>query len=170
MSSQADIDVIGNKDLPDHYEVENSLLVMCPYWNACVSSVRRSHRACEQPQTSEGFYRGLGFMDIEICAGVRSTSQRSALARWLLLSKVAVPTKSPVPVLVSERRVTAADGKELSDKPPTHCVRAGHDIAFDSDAYVLARRDFINRWRSSTRPCASRPAFRDRRSENRPWS
>ena len=96
---QADIVVIGNGDLPDHYEVELPLVMVSVLERLREFGLPKATVHANNRKLSEGFYRGLGLTDIE---GVL-------------------------------REIDKLD-KIGADEV------AKHDIASDSDAYVLARQ------------------------------
>ena len=114
---QADIDVIGNGDLPDHYEVELPLVMVSALERLREFGLPKATVHANNRKLSEGFYRGLGLTDIE---GVLREIDK--------LDKIGADEVAKLP----------ADGKELSDKFDALCAK--HDIASDSDAYVLARQ------------------------------
>ena len=64
--------------------------------------------------------------------------------------------------------LTAADGKELSDKFDALCAK--HDIASDSDAYVLARQGLDTLAMIVDEAARIRPGSVIADLENRPWS
>mgnify|MGYP000952542517 CR=1 FL=1 len=62
---QADIDVIGNGDLPDHYEVELPLVMVSALEELRAFGLPKATVHANNRKLSEGFYRGLGLTDIE---------------------------------------------------------------------------------------------------------
>ena len=62
---QADIDVIGNGDLPDHYEVELPLVMVSALERLREFGLPKATVHANNRKLSEGFYRGLGLTDIE---------------------------------------------------------------------------------------------------------
>lgn len=62
---QADIDVIGAGDLPDHYEVELPLVMVSALEELRAYGLPKATVHANNRKLSEGFYRGLGLTDIE---------------------------------------------------------------------------------------------------------
>ena len=62
---QADIDVIGNGDLPDHYEVELPLVMVSALERLREFGLPKATVHANNRKLSEGFYRGLGLTDVE---------------------------------------------------------------------------------------------------------
>ena len=122
---QADIDVIGNGDLPDHYEVELPLFMVSALERLREFGLPKATVHANNRKLSEGFYRGLGLTDIE---GVLREIDK--------LDKIGADEVAKL--LVEGCGADEAHGKELSDKFDALCAK--HDIASDSDAYVLARQ------------------------------
>ena len=130
---QADIDVIGNGDLPDHYEVELPLVMVSALERLREFGLPKATVHANNRKLSEGFYRGLGLTDIE---GVLREIDKLDKIGADEVAKLLVEGCGADEAQLAE--LTAADGKELSDKFDALCAK--HDIASDSDAYVLARQ------------------------------
>ena len=62
---QADIDVIGAGDLPDHYEVELPLVMVSALEELRAYGLPKATVHANNRKLSEGFYRGLGLTDVE---------------------------------------------------------------------------------------------------------
>ena len=62
---QADIDVIGAGDLPDHYEVELPLVMVPALEELRAYGLPKATVHANNRKLSEGFYRGLGLTDVE---------------------------------------------------------------------------------------------------------
>ena len=62
---QADIDVIGNGELPDHYEVEVPLVMLSALEELRAFGLPKPTVHANNRKLSEGFYRGLGLEDVE---------------------------------------------------------------------------------------------------------
>jgi len=125
---QADIDVIGNGDLPDHYEVELPLVMVSALERLREFGLPKATVHANNRKLSEGFYRGLGLTDIE---GVLREIDK--------LDKIGADEVAKL--LVEGCGADEAQARaclELSDKFDALCAK--HDIASDSDAYVLARQ------------------------------
>ena len=130
---QADIDVIGNGDLPDHYEVELPLVMVSALERLREFGLPKATVHANNRKLSEGFYRGLGLTDIEDKLDKIGADE---VAKLLVEGCGADEAQARACLELAE--LTAADGKELSDKFDALCAK--HDIASDSDAYVLARQ------------------------------
>ena len=96
---QADIDVIGNGDLPDHYEVELPLVMVSALERLREFGLPKATVHANNRKLSEGFYRGLGLTDIEGVLREIDKLDKTAPMRWpSCSSKAAAPTKPrPVP-------------------------------------------------------------------------
>ena len=133
---QADIDVIGNGDLPDHYEVELPLVMVSALERLREFGLPKATVHANNRKLSEGFYRGLGLTDIE--GVLREIDKLDADEVAKLLVEGCGADEAQARACLELAELTAADGKELSDKFDALCAK--HDIASDSDAYVLARQ------------------------------
>ena len=134
---QADIDVIGNGDLPDHYEVELPLVMVSALERLREFGLPKATVHANNRKLSEGFYRGLGLTDIEgVLREIDKLDKIGADEVAKLLVEGCGADEAQARLELAE--LTAADGKELSDKFDALCAK--HDIASDSDAYVLARQ------------------------------
>ena len=133
---QADIDVIGNGDLPDHYEVELPLVMVSALERLREFGLPKATVHANNRKLSEGFYRGLGLTDIE--GVLRELDKIGADEVAKLLVEGCGADEAQARACLELAELTAADGKELSDKFDALCAK--HDIASDSDAYVLARQ------------------------------
>ena len=134
---QADIDVIGNGDLPDHYEVELPLVMVSALERLREFGLPKATVHANNRKLSEGFYRGLGLTDIEgVLREIDKLDKIGADEVAKLLVEGCGADEARACLELAE--LTAADGKELSDKFDALCAK--HDIASDSDAYVLARQ------------------------------
>ena len=134
---QADIDVIGNGDLPDHYEVELPLVMVSALERLREFGLPKATVHANNRKLSEGFYRGLGLTDIEgVLREIDKLDKIGADEVAKLLVEGCGADQARACLELAE--LTAADGKELSDKFDALCAK--HDIASDSDAYVLARQ------------------------------
>ena len=129
---QADIDVIGNGDLPDHYEVELPLVMVSALERLREFGLPKATVHANNRKLSEGFYRGLGLTDIEgVLREIDKLDKIGADEVAKLLVEGCGADEAQARACLELAELTAADGKELSAK---------HDIASDSDAYVLARQ------------------------------
>ena len=136
---QADIDVIGNGDLPDHYEVELPLVMVSALERLREFGLPKATVHANNRKLSEGFYRGLGLTDIEgVLREIDKLDKIGADEVAKLLVEGCGADEAQARACLELAELTAADGKELSDKFDALCAK--HDIASDSDAYVLARQ------------------------------
>lgn len=62
---QADIDVVGNGNLPEHYEVELPLVMVSALEELRAFGLPKATVHANNRKLSEGFYRGVGLGDIE---------------------------------------------------------------------------------------------------------
>ena len=123
---QADIDVVGNGDLPEHYEVELPLVMVSALEQLRAYGLPKATVHANNRKLSEGFYRGLGLSDVE---GVLREIDK--------LDKIGAD-EAQARACLELAELTAADGKELSSKFDALCE--AHGIAADSEAYQLARQ------------------------------
>ena len=136
---QADIDVIGNGDLPDHYEVELPLVMVSALERLREFGLPKATVHANNRKLSEGFYRGLGLTDIEgVLREIDKLDKIGADEGAMMLGEGCGADDAQGRAGFDLAELTAADGRELSDKFDALCAK--HDIASDSDAYVLARQ------------------------------
>ena len=136
---QADIDVIGNGDLPDHYEVELPLVMVSALEELRAFGLPKATVHANNRKLSEGFYRGLGLTDIEgVLREIDKLDKIGANEVAKLLIDTCGADEAQARACLELAELTATDGKELADKFDALC--AAHGIAADSDAYALARQ------------------------------
>ena len=136
---QADIDVIGNGDLPDHYEVELPLVMVSALEELRAFGLPKATVHANNRKLSEGFYRGLGLTDIEgVLREIDKLDKIGADEVAKLLVDTCGADEAQARACLELAELTAADGKELADKFDALC--AAHGIAADSAAYMLARQ------------------------------
>ncbi|MFR9113945.1 MAG: histidine--tRNA ligase [Bifidobacterium bifidum] len=135
---QADIDVIGNGDPPDHYEVELPLVMVSALEELRAFGLPKATVHANNRKLSEGFYRGLGLTDIEECFARSTSSTRSARTKWRSCSSTrAAPMKRrPAPAW----NWPNSPPPTARGSPTSSTLCAAHGIADDSDAYMLARQ------------------------------
>ena len=136
---QADIDVVGNGDLPEHYEVELPLVMVSALEQLREFGLPKATVHANNRKLSEGFYRGLGLTDIEgVLREIDKLDKIGAdeVARLLVEGCGANETQARACLELAE--LTAADGKELAEKFDALCTK--HGISTDSEAYALARQ------------------------------
>ena len=136
---QADIDVVGNGVLPEHYEVELPLVMVRALEALRPFGLPKATVHANNRKLSEGFYRGLGLDDIE---GVLREIDKldkigpDAVAQLLMDTCGADERQSRACLALAD--LSAANGEELRDKFDALCER--YEIAHDGEAYDLARQ------------------------------
>ena len=136
---QADIDVIGNGELPDHYEVELPLVMVSALEALREFGLPKATVHANNRKLSEGFYRGLGLNDIEgVLREIDKLDKIGADEVAKLLVGECGASEAQAAACLELANLTAANGAELAERFDALC--AAHGIATDSDAYVLARQ------------------------------
>ncbi len=136
---QADIDVIGAGDLPDHYEVELPLVMVSALEELRAYGLPKATVHANNRKLSEGFYRGLGLTDIEgVLREIDKLDKIGADEVARLLSETCGATEAQARACLELAELTASDGAELAAKFDALCE--AHGIAEDSEAYELARQ------------------------------
>ena len=135
---QADIDVIGNGDLPDHYEVELPLVMVQALERLRGFGLPKATVHANNRKLSEGFYRGLGLSDIEgVLREIDKLDKIGADEVAKLLVETCGASQAQARACLELAELTAGDGTELRDK--FDALAASHGIATDGEAYALAR-------------------------------
>ncbi|RBP98400.1 histidine--tRNA ligase [Bifidobacterium aemilianum] len=136
---QADIDVIGNGDLPDHYEVELPLVMVAGLEELRDLGLPKATVHANNRKLSEGFYRGLGLEDIEgVLREIDKLDKIGADEVAKLLVKDCGANESQAHACLELAQLTAADGGELLERFDDLCAK--HGVRQESDAYQLARQ------------------------------
>lgn len=136
---QADIDVIGQGDLPDHYEVELPLVMVSALERLREFGLPKATVHANNRKLSEGFYRGLGLTDIEgVLREIDKLDKIGADEVAKLLVEGCGASEDQARACLELADLTAANGDELAVKFDALCAK--HGIAADSEAYVLARQ------------------------------
>lgn len=136
---QADIDVIGNGELPDHYEVELPLVMVSALEALREFGLPKATVHANNRKLSEGFYRGLGLNDIEgVLREIDKLDKIGADEVAKLLVGECGASEAQAAACLELANLTAANGAELAERFDALC--AAHGIATDSDVYVLARQ------------------------------
>ena len=136
---QADIDVIGQGDLPDHYEVELPLVMVAALERLRAFGLPKATVHANNRKLSEGFYRGLGLTDVEdVLREIDKLDKIGADEVAKLLVEGCGADESQARACLELAELTAADGAELAERFDALC--AAHGIASDSEAYALARQ------------------------------
>lgn len=134
---QADVDVIGEGTLPDHYEVELPLVMVAALEELRPYGCPKATVHANNRKLSEGFYRGLGLTDIEgVLREIDKLDKIGAdeVAKLLVLTCGATEAQAAACLELAD--LTAADGAQLREKFDALC--AAHGIATDGEAYALA--------------------------------
>ena len=135
---QADIDVIGNGDLPDHYEVELPLVMVAALEELRAFGCPKATVHANNRKLSEGFYRGLGLTDIEgVLREIDKLDKIGADEVARLLMESCGATEAQAAACLELAGLTAANGAELTEQFDALCAR--HGIATDAEAYALAK-------------------------------
>lgn len=136
---QADIDVIGNGDLPDHYEVELPLVMVSALERLREYGLPKATVHANNRKLSEGFYRGLGLTDIEgVLREIDKLDKIGADEVKALLVSECGATADQANACLELAQLSADDGTTLTEKFNALCEI--HHIDEDSDAYALARQ------------------------------
>ncbi len=134
---QADIDVVGNGTLPEHYEVELPLVMVTALEQLRAFGLPKATVHANNRKLSEGFYRGLGLTDIE--GVLREIDKLDKIGpdevAKLLVSECGADAGQAAACL-ELADMTAANGDELRSKFDALCDE--HRIPKDCDAYALA--------------------------------
>ena len=136
---QADIDVIGAGDLPDHYEVELPLVMVSALEELRAYGLPKATVHANNRKLSEGFYRGLGLTDVEgVLREIDKLDKIGADEVARLLTETCGATEAQARACLELAELTASDGAELAAKFDALCE--AHGIVKDSEAYTLARQ------------------------------
>lgn len=134
---QADIDVVGNGSLPDHYEVELPLVMVSALEALREYGLPKATVHANNRKLSEGFYRGLGLSDVEgVLREIDKLDKIGPDEVTKLLVSECGATEAQAAACLDLADMTAADGAQLREKFDALCD--AHSIARDGDAYALA--------------------------------
>lgn len=134
---QADIDVVGNGSLPEHYEVELPLVMVSALEALRAYGLPKATVHANNRKLSEGFYRGLGLTDVEgVLREIDKIDKIGPDEVTKLLVSECGADETQAAACLELADMTAGDGEELRAKFDDLCGR--HGIAKDSDAYALA--------------------------------
>lgn len=137
---QADIDVIGQGELPDHYEVELPLVMVAALEELRAFGLPKATVHANNRKLSEGFYRGLGLTDVEgVLREIDKLDKIGADEVAKLLVEGCGANEAQARACLELAELTADDGAELSEHFDALCQ--AHGIATDesNEAYALAR-------------------------------
>ena len=136
---QADIDVVGNGDLPSHYEVELPLVMVEALERLREFGLPKVTVHANNRKLSEGFYRGIGLSDIEgVLREIDKLDKIGAEEVAKLLVKECGATDSQAAACLELAELTAETGDELKSRFDELCDK--HDISRseDNESYTLA--------------------------------
>jgi histidyl-tRNA synthetase len=134
---QADIDVVGNGDLPEHYEVELPLVMVSVMEELRAFGMPKATVHANNRKLSEGFYRGLGLTDVEgVLREVDKLDKIGAEEVTKLLVQECGADQSQAEACLALADLTADDGSSLRLGFETLCER--YNINHDTEAYTLA--------------------------------
>lgn len=134
---QADIDVIGNGDLPDHYEVELPLVMVSALEELRAFGLPKATVHANNRKLSEGFYHGLGLTDIEgVLREIDKLDKIGPDEVTKLLVDQCGADDAQAGACLDLANLSASTGAELRTLFDGLCDR--HGIDKDSDAYRLA--------------------------------
>ncbi|MBB2954699.1 histidyl-tRNA synthetase [Bifidobacterium commune] len=135
---QADIDVIGNGELEDHYEVELPLVMVQALEELRKFGLPKATVHANNRKLSEGFYRGLGLTDIEgVLREIDKLDKVGADEVIKLLVSECGADEQQARACLELAELTAKDGTQLREKFDELCTK--HNIGQERDAYQLAR-------------------------------
>ncbi|PWG60440.1 histidine--tRNA ligase [Bifidobacterium catulorum] len=134
---QADIDVVGNGDLPSHYEVELPLVMVSALEALRRFGLPKATVHANNRKLSEGFYRGLGLTDIEgVLREIDKLDKIGADEVSKLLVSECGASEAQASACLDLAGLSAATGDELGERFRELCAK--HGIEESSDAYRLA--------------------------------
>ena len=136
---QADIDVVGNGDLPSHYEVELPLVMVEALERLREFGLPKATVHANNRKLSEGFYRGIGLSDIEgVLREIDKLDKIGAQEVAKLLVKECKATDSQAAACLELAELSANTGEELKARFNDLCEK--HNISMESSngSYSLA--------------------------------
>ena len=136
---QADIDVVGNGELPEHYEVELPLVMVSALEELRHYGLPKATVHANNRKLSEGFYRGLGLDDIEgVLREIDKLDKIGADEVAKLLVEQCGADQEQAQACLALASLTAHDGSELAEKFESLSKQYGVDN--NPEAYELARQ------------------------------
>ena len=139
---QADIDVIGNGDLPDHYEVELPLVMVSALERLREYGLPKATVHANNRKLSEGFYRGLGLTDVEgVLREIDKLDKIGTDEVAKLLVSECGASEDQARACLELAELTAANGTELAER--FDALAAAHGITAEgerAEAYALAKQ------------------------------
>ena len=136
---QADIDVVGNGELPSHYEVELPLVMVEALERLRKFGLPKATVHANNRKLSEGFYRGIGLSDIEgVLREIDKLDKIGAEEVSKLLVKECSATASQADACLELAELTAETGDELKSRFDELCDKHNISRSDDNESYVLA--------------------------------
>lgn len=136
---QADIDVVGNGELPEHYEVELPLVMVRALESLREFGLPKATVHANNRKLSEGFYRGLGLDDIEgVLREIDKLDKIGPQAVSELLTTTCGADERQARACLELAEVSTDDGDQLRERFDALCAKYG--IVSSSEAYTLARQ------------------------------
>lgn len=135
---QADIDVVGNGDLPSHYEVDVPLVMVEALEKLRELGLPKATVHANNRKLSEGFYKGVGLTDIEgVLREIDKLDKIGADEVSRLLISECGATAEQAEACLELAQLIAHDGTQLREKFDALCE--SHGIEKSSEAYELAQ-------------------------------
>ena len=134
---QADIDVVANGELPEHYEVQLPLVMLQALEELQAFGLPKATIHANNRKLSEGVYRGLGLSDIDgVLREIDKLDKIGAneVASLLVSECGANPTQAQACLELAQ--ITADNSGELRRQVEHLCLK--HGIDRDGDAFALA--------------------------------
>lgn len=136
---QADIDVVGNGELPSHYEVELPLVMVEALERLREFGLPKATVHANNRKLSEGFYRGIGLTDIEgVLREIDKLDKIGAEEVSKLLIKECGANESQAAACLELAELTAKTGEELKSSFESLCNKHNISTSEDNESYALA--------------------------------
>ncbi|EFA23260.1 histidine--tRNA ligase [Bifidobacterium gallicum DSM 20093 = LMG 11596] len=136
---QADIDVVGNGDLPEHYEVDLPLVMVSALEELRSFGLPKATVHANNRKLSEGFYRGLGLTDIEgVLREIDKLDKIGADEVKKLLISECGANDDQADACLELADLTAANGTDLTERFNALCEL--HHVDENPEAYALAKQ------------------------------
>jgi histidyl-tRNA synthetase len=136
---QADIDVVGNGELAEHYEVELPLVMVEALERFGEFGLPKATVHTNNRKLSEGFYRSIGLSDVEgVLREVDKLDKIGADEVATLLVSECGANETQAKACLDLAQITTSDAQELSDKFAALCAQYRVDTS--TEAYELAQQ------------------------------
>lgn len=134
---QTDIDVVGNGELPAHYEVELPLVMVEALERLRAFGLPKATVHANNRKLSEGFYRGIGLDDVEgVLRQIDKLDKISADEVCALLVKECGASQAQAQACLQLAQLQADNGDQLRERFMALCERLG--VPTDDEHYRLA--------------------------------